>query len=173
MPTLVGFQETFDGCEPLDEALWQAWLARNRTRELRRRQGRVKIVKWVSVVTLVVASIFGSQLESYGVIVRFALMLGAIVVMLDAVNFRHYTFATLFGTLALLYNPVFPVVNFSGLWQIGFLILSAALFVASLGWPRAKLMQTVYGSDLGSYPGSKRPTVINVNAEKERADRHL
>lgn len=140
MPTQVGFQEPFDGCEPLDEARWQAWLAKNRTLELRRKQGRVKIVKWVSVVTLVVATVFGSQLESYGVIVRFALMLGAIVVMWDAVSSRHYTFATLFGTLALLYNPVLPVVNFSGLWQCAFLILSAALFVASLVWPSSSIL---------------------------------
>lgn len=136
-------QDTIRGCEPptkpRDEAVWQAWLARNHAQELRRSVTRVNSVKWVSVVTLVAATVFGSYLGPYGVLVRFVLTLGAIVVMCEAVKLRDYTFATVFGTLALFYNPVLPLVDFSGFWQCAFMIFSAVLFIASLAWRRMKL----------------------------------
>ena len=88
MPGEVGLQDTIRGCEPptkpRDEAVWQAWLARNHAQELRRSATRIKTVKWVSVVILVAATVFGSQLAFYGVIVRFVLTLAAIVVMSDS-----------------------------------------------------------------------------------------
>ncbi len=174
MPTLVGFQEPTRGCEPLtkplDAAAWQAWEARNRAQALRRSATRIKTVKWAAVVILVAATVFGSRLAFYGVIVRFVLTLAAIVVMSDAVHFRHYTFATVFGTLALLYNPVLPLVNFSGFWQCSLIILSAVLFIVSLAWPRVKLAHYDYRCDVGIYSGPKRSgvTAINVNTGEAR-----
>lgn len=173
MPTLVGFQEPFSGCEPLtkplDEAAWQAWLARNRAQALRRSATRIKTVKWVSVVVLVAATVFGSELASYGVIVRFVLTLAAIVVMSDAVHFRYYTFATVFGTLALLYNPVFPFVDFYGFWQCALLILSAVLFIVSLAWPRVKLAHHDYRCDGAIYPAPKPLGARAINRNTEEA----
>lgn len=143
MPTVVALQDPTGGCEPttkpLNEAAWQAWLAKNRARELRRSATGVKTVKWVSVVTLVAAVLFGSYLGSYAAPMRFVLTLGAIVVLLDAFKLRDYIFATVFGTLAVLYNPVVPVVDFSGFWQCAFMILSAVLFIFSLTWRRVKI----------------------------------
>ena len=139
MPASVELQEPISGSEPLDQAAWRAWLVRNRAHELRRSATRVKTVKWVSVGTLVAAAVVGSYLASYDVVVRFALTAGAIVVMRDAVKLRHYTFATVFGTLALLYNPVLPVMDFSGFWQCALMILSALLFIVSLTWRKVKL----------------------------------
>jgi hypothetical protein len=127
----------------------------------------LKAVKWISVVTLVAATVFGSQLASYGVMVRFALTLGAIIVMSDAVNCRHYTFATVFGTLALLYNPLVPVVNFSGFWQCAFMILSAILFIASLALPRLRLARYDYRCDVGVYPESKQTRFSLIGVPKE------
>lgn len=154
MPTVVGLHDPVSGCEPrtkpLEEAAWQAWLAKNRAQELRRSATRVKTMKWVSVATLVAAALFGSYLGSYGVPVRFVLTLGAIVVMCDAIKLRYYTFATAFGTLAVLYNPVLPVVNFSGFWQCAFMILSAVLFIVSLAWSRARLAHNDHRCDVVS-----------------------
>jgi hypothetical protein len=173
MPTFVGFQEPISGCEPLmkplDETVWQAWLAKNRAEELRRSATRVKTVKWASVLTLVAAAFFGSYLGSYGAPVRFVLTLGAIVVMLDALKLRDYTFATVFGTLALLYNPVLPVVNFSGFWQFALMILSALLFIVSLTWRRVKSAHYDYRCDVGTCPPPKRARVSPINVGSEKA----
>lgn len=130
----------------------------------------MKAAKWVSVATLVAAIVFGSQLGYYGIIVRFVLTIGAIVVMLDAVHFRHYTFATVFGTLALLYNPVLPVMDFSDFWQFVFMMLSAALFIISLTWRKARLARHDYRCDVGTYRGLKGLDVstIDVNTEEPR-----
>lgn len=173
MPTAGNLQQPISGCEPLtktlDEAAWEAWLASNRAQNLRTSANWVKSAKWVSVVTLVAAIVFGSQLGSHGVIVRFVLALGAIVVMLDAVHFRHYTFATVFGTLALLYNPVLPVMDFSDFWQFVFMILSAVLFIISLTWRRVKLPRYDYRCDFGVHPTPKRllANAVNVSAGEE------
>ena len=169
MPVVVGLQDPISGREPLNEAAWQAWLAKNRAQELRRSATSVKIVKWASVVTLVAGVLFGSYLGSYGVLVRFVLTLGAIVVMLDAFKLRDYTFETVFGTLALLYNPVFPVVNFSGFWQSALMILSAVLFIVSLTWRRVKSARYDYRCDVGTYPRPKRAGVSPINVDTEKA----
>ena len=173
MPTVVVLQDPISGSEPptkpLSEAAWQAWLAKNRAQELRRSATRVKTVKWVSLVTLVAAALFGSHLESYGVPVRFVLTLGAIVVMLDAFKLRDYTFATVFGTLAVLYNPVWPVVNFSGFWQCALMILSAVLFIVSLTWRTVISAHHDYRCDVGTYPPPKRARVSPINVDTEKA----
>jgi hypothetical protein len=49
-------------------------------------------------------------------------------------------FATVFGALALLYNPVAPVFSFSRQWQSAFVMASAVPFIASLTWRNAKLV---------------------------------
>jgi hypothetical protein len=57
---------------------------------------------------------------------------GAIVAAFHAFHARNYAFATVFGALALLYNPVLPVFGFSGDWQRAVVALSTAPFGASL-----------------------------------------
>lgn len=139
---VVGLRDRLIGSEQptkLRDEAWGAWLARNRAQDLRRIATRMKMVKWVSVATLVGAIVFVPYQPSYEVLVRFVLTLCASVVMWDAFKLRDYTFATVFGTLALIYNPVLPVMNFSGFWQCALMILSAVLFIVSLTWGRVKL----------------------------------
>ena len=47
--------------KPLDEAVWQAWVLKNRTQERRRSAARMKALKWVSIVGLVAAAGLWSQ----------------------------------------------------------------------------------------------------------------
>ena len=54
--------------------------------------------------------------------------------MLQALHVRHYAFAAVFGALALLYNPVTPVLSFSGDWHRALVFVSAVPLVASLAW---------------------------------------
>ncbi len=144
MSTLVGLPESRSGRErplakPLDEVVWQAWVAQGRAQDRRSSAARIKAVKWVSIAGLLAAAGLWSQLTPYEVVVRFIVAAGAIVVMFQAFNARHYAFAAVFGALALVYNPVAPVFSFSGDWQRALVVTSAVPFVASLAWSNVRL----------------------------------
>jgi hypothetical protein len=143
MSTLGGLQEPRSGwkeqsAKPLDEALWQAWVAKGRAHDRRSSAARMKAVKWVSIAGLLVAAGLWSHLTPYEVVVRFIVATGATVVMFQAFHARHYAFAGVFGALALLYNPVTNTISFSGDWQRALVAASAVPFVASLGWGSAR-----------------------------------
>ncbi len=144
MPTLAGLQEPRSAWEPvtkpLDETAWQAWIAKNRAQEQRSNATRVKAVKWISAATLFATAGLGSHLTPYGVLVRFVLALGAILVTFYALHRRRYAFAAVFGALALLYNPVAPILGFSGDWRRALMVTSTVLFVASIAWPTVRLV---------------------------------
>jgi uncharacterized protein DUF6804 len=140
MSTSIGLQEVLEPppSKAIDEAAWQVWVAKGRARERRSNAARVKAVKWVSIAALLVTAGLWSQLATYDIVVRFIVAAGAIVVMTNLFHARRYTFAAVFGTLALLYNPVVPVFSFSGDWQRAVVVASAAPFVAALAWRQIK-----------------------------------
>lgn len=141
--TLPKTQDVFapPQAKPLDESVWQAWVRKGRTQDERSRAAGVKAVTWLSVVTLLlVAAGFRSYITQYDVAARFLLAAGGLVLMFQAFHARHYTFAALFGALALLYNPVVPVFRFSGQWQSAFVVASAIPFIASLTWRKTELV---------------------------------
>jgi hypothetical protein len=123
---------------PLDEAVWQAWAEKGRAQDRRGSAARVKLVKIVSIATLLAAAALWSHLTPYAVVVRFIVTAGALAVMLDAFRARHYTPAAVCGALAILYNPVAPVFGFSGDWQRVVVAASAAPFLASLARRNAR-----------------------------------
>jgi hypothetical protein len=135
--------------KPLDEAVWQAWVAKGRARDRRGSTSRVNAVQWVSIAALLVAAGLWSHLATYDVVVRFIVAAGAIVVMLNLVQARRYTFAAVFGALALLYTPVVSVFSFSGDWQRAVVVASAAPFAATLAWRRLMDGTTASRSVLG------------------------
>ncbi len=142
MPTLVALNESRGGAEPplskpLDEGVWQAWLAKGRAQDRRGSAARLKAVNWVSIAGLLAAAGLGSQLTPYEVVVRCIVAAGAIVVMSQAFHARHYAFGAVLGALALVYNPVAPVFSFSGGWQRALVVTSAVPFVVSLAWRNA------------------------------------
>jgi hypothetical protein len=117
---------------PLDEAVWQAWLAKSRARERQGSAARAKAVKWISIVGLLASAGLWSYLAPYKVGVGFIVAAGAIVMMFQAFHARRYSFAAVFGGLAVLYNPVAPVFSDWGGWQRTLLVASALPFIASL-----------------------------------------
>jgi len=117
---------------PLDEAVWQAWVAKGRAQERRSDAAHSKAVKWASIAALLVAAGLWAQLAPYEVVIRFIVAAGATVVMFQALHARHYAVAAVFGALALLYNPVVPVFSLSGDWSRAMVVASAIPFVASL-----------------------------------------
>ena len=143
MSTLGRLQTSPSGLErpftkPLDEEVWQAWVAKGRARERRSSAARVKAAKWVSIAGLLAAAGLWSHLTPYEVVVRFIVACSAMVVMFQAFHARHYAVAAVFGALALLYNPVAPAFTFSGDWQRALVVASAVPFVASLAWRNAR-----------------------------------
>lgn len=101
-----------------------------------------KAVKCISIVGLLFAAVAGvwPVLLPYDVVIRFIVAAGATVLMFRAFARRDYVFGPLFGVLAMLYNPVVVIFNFSGEWQRALVVASAFPFVASLFWRDAKLV---------------------------------
>lgn len=120
--------------KPLDEAVWQAWIAKGQAHDQRGSDARGKAVKWLSIAGLLAAAGLWSRVAPYEVVVRFIVAAGAIAVMLQTLHARQYAFAVVFGALALLYNPVAPVFGLSGDWPRALVVTSAVPFVASLAW---------------------------------------
>jgi hypothetical protein len=137
MSTLLSIQQLPEVREPpvsrpLDEAVWQRWVAKGRMQDRRESAARIGAVKWVSLAALVAVAGLWSHLAPYDVVVRFIVTAGALVLMFQAFHAEHYAFAAAFAALALLYNPVAPVFGFTGDWQRAVVLASAAPFVASL-----------------------------------------
>lgn len=127
--------------KPLDETVWRAWLNKNRLEDKQHAAARIKAVKWacigVLMATAAVSSyVFSPYVSAYQAVVRFAIALGAIVMMFESLRTRQYAFTALFAAVVLLFNPVVPIFTFAGNWAI---LLAAVLpFVASLAWMKER-----------------------------------
>jgi len=122
--------------------VWQAWVRKGRAQAAHSRVVWRNTVKCISLAGLLFAAAAGvwPNLVSYDVVARFIVAVGAAVLMSQAFALRDFAFGTLFGALALLYNPVVPVFSFSGEWQRALVVVSAFPVVASLTWWDAKLV---------------------------------
>lgn len=120
--------------KPLDEAVWQAWVAKGRALEQRRSAARVKAAKLVSIAGLLAVAGLWSHLTSYEVVVRFVVAAAALVVMFAAFNTKQYVIAAVSAILVLLYNPLAHVFTLSGDWHRALVVASAVPFAVSLGW---------------------------------------
>ncbi len=80
-----------------------------------------KIVKWVSVPVLLVASLFAFCAASYEPLVDFAICLGAIVFVQRAIRLKEYFWAGGFLAIGVAFTPlslavkVFLLMGFAGL----------------------------------------------------------
>ena len=126
--------DTFDRplVKTLDKAVWQAWKAKGRARDMQGRATRIKALKWGSIVVLLTVAGLWSQLASYEIVIRCVLAAAAAGMMFETFNKRQYALGAVFAALALLYNPVAPVFSFSGNWQRALVVASAIPFVISL-----------------------------------------
>ena len=132
MSSVVVVERRAGEANVLDEARWQAWLAKGRDQERRARLRANHVVRWGSVSALVMGAALGVQLAPYEVVARFAITAGAVAMMLDALRKRQITFAAVFGSVAVLFNPVAPLVSFSGGWERAFAAASVLPFLAPL-----------------------------------------
>jgi hypothetical protein len=125
------------GAKPLDLIVWRAWLEKNRQQESQRAFVRRKAVKWACIGVLLVAAVVSSSvltpaISAYEAVVRFAMGLGALLLLLESLRARQYALTALFAVIVLLFNPFLPTFALAG---NGALLLASALpFVASLVW---------------------------------------
>ena len=102
---------------------------------------RIKTVKWACIGVLMATAVVSSYVLSpnvpaYQAVVRFAIGLGAIVIVFESLRARQYAFTALFAAVILLFNPVIPTFALSGNWLI--LLASVLPFVASLVWMKER-----------------------------------
>jgi len=124
--------------KPLDEEVFRAWLARGHAREQRSRAVSTAAVKWIAIAALLATAGLSPHVIVYELVVRFVVAAAAVAVMLQAFHARHFVFLSLFGVLAVLYNPVIPIFRFSGDWQRIVVIVTALPFFLSLRWTDAE-----------------------------------
>jgi hypothetical protein len=128
--------------EPLNEAVWQAWVAKGRAQDRRSSATRIKAVKWASIAGLLAAAGLWSHVAPFEVVVRFLVTASAIVLIFHAFQAKYYVVAAAFGVLALYYNPVAPTFSFTGDWQRAQVVASAVPFIAALVWPNGRNRKT-------------------------------
>lgn len=121
---------------PLDERVWQAWLAKGRERERRGKAAHIRALQWISVAALMAGAAMWLEIGRAGVVIKFIVTAGALVSMAQALHARSYSLAVVFAMLMALYNPWVPLVLFSGNWPTTVLLLSAIPFLLPLANPR-------------------------------------
>ncbi|HLG98624.1 MAG TPA: DUF6804 family protein [Bryobacteraceae bacterium] len=118
--------------KPLDQAVWQTWVAKNRAQDQRNNAAFLKAVKCIAIAGLLVAAGFWSHLGPFDLPIRFTVAAGAMVAMFHAFHTRRFIFAALFAAVVVFFNPVAPVLSFSGGWQRAVVVASALPFFGSL-----------------------------------------
>src|SRR5579872_5468875 len=103
--------------KPLNEAVWQAWLQKGRAQEERGSVARMAAVKWLAIAALLASGVLWSDFSTYDLAVKFIVAAAAVAVMFQAVRLRNYAIAVLFGAVAVSYNPVVSLFEFSGGWE--------------------------------------------------------
>jgi hypothetical protein len=123
----------------LNEKSWQAWVEKGRESERRNSALGLVVVKCAGIAGLLALAALWSSVIPFEIVVRFAVAFGAIVLMFQAWRQKRYAWVAAFAVLAVIYNPVAPLFNFSGDWQRAVVVASAGAFAASLVWSGPKL----------------------------------
>jgi hypothetical protein len=126
----------------LDETLWQKWLAKGRERDEERRFRYSAAAKWATLGLLLATAGFWIYAEPYQIAIRFAVALGAVSALVQAVHTRHFVFAAIFSALVLLYNPVllaFPLSGDGARWVV---------FASMIPFAAAPMWQQPAGAEL-------------------------
>ena len=94
-----------------------------------------KLMKWISVAGLLLGVFWGSA--NYRLVLEAVVCVSAIMIFLQALKARKYALVIVFTAIALLFNPIHPIVLSSGTYHWAELI-SAAVFFVSLAALRSK-----------------------------------
>lgn len=118
--------------QPLNQAMWRAWEAKGHYQDREANRAQSKAVYWLAIVALVAAALLWSNLPPYEVVVRFAVCIGALAAAFQSYRRRRYVMVGVFALLVGLFNPVLPLLTFTGEWQRVVVLLSILPFGLSL-----------------------------------------
>jgi hypothetical protein len=105
-----------------------------------------KIMKWITMAVLLTAAMLwrsaaNSQFPQF--LLGFVVCLGAIVVVVQAVKAKKHIWAGGFAVIALLFNPLVPVLPFDGEWGRWLVLVSIVPFAVSLAALRAQPLLSI------------------------------
>lgn len=123
---------------PLNQKMWDAWEAKCRFEDRHIVSTQLSIIKWVVIMALLATAILWSRLSPYEVVPRFIVAVGSAAAMLRASGRKQYWWSVVFASLVVLYNPVLPVLAFSGDWQRALVVVCVAPFALSLRQAKRK-----------------------------------
>lgn len=135
--------ESYPVSTPAKGTSWREWLARNRADEIRGAERHIIVIKWTSIAVLLAVVALWAVVGPYQRALMFGIALGAFAVMFHAFHAHRYILAAVFGTIVLLYNPLFPAFSLSGGWQRLIVLASTAPFLASLAWYKPVTSESV------------------------------
>jgi len=116
-----------------------------------------KIMKWAAMVALIAAALLwrstaNSELPQF--LLGFVVCFGAIVVVVQAVKASKHVWAGGFTAIALLFNPLVPVLPFDGEWGRWLVLLTIVAFAVSLAALRTQPLMSI-ASITDRNPGSQ------------------
>ena len=91
-----------------------------------------EVMKWVSIVALLLAVVFWRSAARYQSELEIAVSVASTVVLIQAYQAKKYRWAAGFLGIALLFNPALPVFRFAGLLSLSLVVLAIAPFAISL-----------------------------------------
>jgi len=91
-----------------------------------------QVMKWISIVALLLAVAFWSSASTYQIELNVVVSMAAVVIAVQAFQTRKYRWAIGFLAIALLFNPAVPVFRLAGSVGIALVVLSIAPFAISL-----------------------------------------
>ena len=108
------------------------WPAKGRTMF----QIAAKIIRWVSIPVLLIASMFARYAASYESWVNLAICLGAVILVQRAVQLKNYFWAAGFVSIAVVFSPFLLVVKVFLLMGLTCIITFVTLFAAFRSRPK-------------------------------------
>jgi hypothetical protein len=116
-----------------------------------------KITKWITMAVLLAAAILwrsttDSQVPQF--LMGFLVCFGASVIAIQAVEAQKYIWAGGFGVLAVFFNPLLPVLPFTGEWGRLLVVASIVPFAVSLAALKTQPVLSI-ASITGRNPGSE------------------
>src|SRR6188474_906665 len=91
-----------------------------------------EVMKWVSIAALLVAMAFWPSAATYQRELNLVVSAAAAIVFVQAYRAKNYRWAAAFFVIGLLFNPVFPVFQLSGILGLALVVFAIAPFAISL-----------------------------------------
>ena len=92
----------------------------------------VQAIKWISISALLLAMFFSNPAPLFQVALTLTITVGAVLVLLQAMQAKEYWWAAGFLGVAILFNPALPAVRLNGALGSFLAALSIAPFAVSL-----------------------------------------